>query len=182
MAVMLLLSGVGEGTRAGDDMKHTFSAKLRDNGTFEVPLDVREVFGEARPAVKMTFRGETHPTRIAVYGGKHILGIWKAVRERLELRDGQTIEVTLEADRAPRTVELPKELATALKKNAAARAGWEAMSFTHRREWAKAIAEAKRPETREKRIADALATLTARAQAKPGRATGKRVASARSRS
>src|SRR5262252_3950889 len=153
-------------------MKHKFSAKLRDDGGFEVPLDVREIFGEARPAVKMTFCGETYPARICVYGGKYMLGIWKAVRERLELRDGQTIEVTLEADLTPRTVEPPKELAAALKKNAAARAGWEAMSFTHKREWATAIAEAKRPETREKRVAEALAALTARAGAKPGRATG----------
>ena len=157
-------------------MKHTFSAKLRDNGTFEVPLDVRALFGEARPAVKMTFCGETFPTRVAVYGGKYILGIWKAVRERLELRDGQSIDITLESDVAPRTVEPPKELAAALKKNAAARAGWEKMSFTHKREWAEAIREAKRPETREKRIAQAVAALTARAQPKTKRATGKKPA------
>jgi bacteriocin resistance YdeI/OmpD-like protein/uncharacterized protein DUF1905 len=151
-------------------MKHTFKAKLRDNGTFEVPLDVRAMFGEARPAVKMTFCGETFSTRVAVYGGKSILGIWKAVRERLELVDGRTIEVTLEADATPRTVEPPKELAAALKKNAVARAGWEKMSFTHKREWAEAIRDAKKPETREKRIAQAIAALTEKAKAKSPRA------------
>lgn len=155
-------------------MKHTFKAKLRDGGTFEVPLDVRAIFGEARPAVKMTFCGETFSTRVAVYGGKYIMGIWKAVRERLELVDGQTIEVTLEADAAPRIVEPPKELATALKKNADARAGWEKMSFTHKREWAEAIADAKKPETREKRIAQAIAALTAKAKKKSPRAAGKK--------
>ena len=59
-------------------MKHTFSAIVRE-GAIEVPLDVKAVFGEARPPVRMTFCGETHQNRIAVYGGKYILGIWKAV-------------------------------------------------------------------------------------------------------
>ena len=155
-------------------MKQTFSAKLRDNGTIEVPLDVRAIYGEARPAVKMTIGGETFQNRIAVYGGKSILGIWKAVRERMGLKDGQTIQVTLEADTAPRTVTPPKELAAVLKKNATARAGWEAMSFTHQREWATAIADAKKPETREKRLAQAIEALTARAKAKPRRQPGKK--------
>jgi hypothetical protein len=144
-------------------MKHTFSAKLIDDGAFEVPLDVRKIFGEARPAVKITFLGQTFRTRVAVYGGKYVLGIWKGVREKLGLEDGQTIEVTLEPDDAPRTVAPPKELAAAMKKNAAARAGWEAMSFTHKREWATAIADAKKPETREKRVAQAIEALVAKA-------------------
>jgi Bacteriocin-protection, YdeI or OmpD-Associated/Domain of unknown function (DUF1905) len=154
-------------------MKHTFSVTLSD-GAFEVPLDVRAIFGEARPAVKMTFCGETYRTRVAVYGGKYICGIWKAELEKHGLRDGKKLEVTLEPDTEPRKVEPPKELAAVLKKNAAARAGWEAMSFTHQREWAQAIADAKKPETREKRIAQATRALTARARAKPKRATGKK--------
>jgi uncharacterized protein YdeI (YjbR/CyaY-like superfamily) len=50
-----------------------------------------------------------------------------------------------------------------MKKNAAARAGWEAMGFTHKREWAAAISEAKKPETRERRVAQALEALVAKA-------------------
>jgi hypothetical protein len=68
-------------------MKQTFKAKLIDDGAFEVPIDVRKVYGEARPAVKMTFLGQTFRTRVAVYGGKYILGIWKGVREKLGLND-----------------------------------------------------------------------------------------------
>jgi len=156
-------------------MKHTFSVVLKD-GAFEVPLDIRAIYGEARPAVKMSFLGETYRTRVAVYGGKFLLGIWKAVLEKHGLRDGKKVEITLEPDSEPRKVEPPKELAAALKKNADARAGWEKMSFTHKREWAQAIAEAKKPETREKRIAQAVAALTARAQAKPKRRAGKKPA------
>jgi hypothetical protein len=49
--------------------KQTFVVKLRDGGRFEVPLDVAALYGEARPAVKMTICGETFPTRVMVYGG-----------------------------------------------------------------------------------------------------------------
>jgi hypothetical protein len=147
-------------------MKKTFRAKLVNDGAFEVPFDVKALYGEARPAVKMTFLGRTFETRVMVYGGKYLCGIWKGVREELGLKDGQTIEVTLEPDETPRTVAPPKELLAAMKKNAAARAGWEAMSFTHKREWATAIADAKKPETREKRVAQAIEALVEKAAAK----------------
>jgi uncharacterized protein YdeI (YjbR/CyaY-like superfamily) len=101
-----------------------------------------------------------------VYGKKSYLGLWKALREKRQLRGGETVQVTLEPDKAPRTVTPPKELAAALKKNAAARAGWAAMSFTHKREWAVAIRDAKKPDTRERRVAQALAALVARSKKK----------------
>jgi hypothetical protein len=146
--------------------RQTVSVKLRDDGAFEVPIDVRAVYGEARPAVKMTLCGETFRTRVMVYGGKYFLGIWKAVLARHGLKAGATLEVVLEPDTAPRTVTPPKELAAAMKKNSAARAGWDSMSFTHKREWAEAIADAKKPETRARRVEQAITTLTARAAKK----------------
>src|SRR5262249_34271244 len=152
-----------------NDMKQTFSVKLREDGVFELPIDVRAIYGEARPAVKMSVCGQTFRTRVMVYGGKYYLGLWKAVLAEQKLHGGETLEVTLEPDLAPRTVRPPKELAAAMKKNAAARAGWEAMSFTHKREWAKAIREAKKPETRERRVAQAIAALVAKAQPKSSR-------------
>jgi hypothetical protein len=144
-------------------MKHTFTAVLRD-GAIEVPLDVKALFGEARAPVQMTFCGETHKNRVAVYGGKYILGIWKAVLEKHGLVDGAAIEVTLEHDTAPRVIEPPAELAAALTKNPKAKAGWDAMSYTHQREWARAIEEAKKPLTRAKRLAQAIDALVAKAK------------------
>jgi hypothetical protein len=147
-------------------MKKTFTVTLNEDVNIEVPFDVKETYGEARPAVKMTVLGQTFKTRIAVYGGKSLLGLWKAVRDEHGLRAGQKLEVTLEPDREPRTVTPPKELAAAMKKNAAARAGWKALSFTHQREWAEAISDAKRPETREKRVAQAIAAMAEKAKKK----------------
>ena len=150
-------------------MKQSFSVKLRDDGVFELPLDVRALYGEARPAVKMTVCGQTFRTRVSVYGGKYYLGLWKAVLEEQKLCGGETLEVTLEPDTEPRTVRPPKEPAAAMKKDAAARAGWESLSFTHKREWAEAIREAKKPQTRERRVAQAVAALVSRAQKKSKR-------------
>jgi hypothetical protein len=147
-------------------MKKTFTATLNEDASFEVPFDVRALYGEARPAVKMTILGETFRTRVMVYGGKYLLGLWKAVREEHALVAGQKLKVSIEPDRTPRTVAPPKELAAAMKKSPAARAGWKAMSFTHQREWAEAIAEAKRPETREKRVAQAIAALVEKSSKK----------------
>lgn len=144
-------------------MTKTFRAKLRDNGTFVVPLDVRALFGSARPAVKMTIERKTYPTRIAVYGGKYILGIWKAVREKEGLEDGDTISVTIASDEKPRTIKTPPSLARALKKNARARKGWAKLSFTHKREWANAIREAKKKETKARRIAQCVKACAAKA-------------------
>ena len=154
-------------------MKHTFTAVIKD-GAIEVPFDVKTTFGEARAPVQMTFCGETHQNRVAVYGGKYILGIWKAVLEKHDLRDGASLEVTLEHDTAPRTIEPPKELAAALAKNAKAKAGWDAMSYTHQREWANAIAEAKKPETKTKRIEQAIEAMVAKS--KPKQKTAKKPA------
>jgi len=144
-------------------MGQTFSVTLKKDGAFELPIDVKGIFGEARPAVKMTIFGRTFRTRVMVYGGKSYLALWKAVREEEKLVGGEKVEVTLEADTKKRTVTAPKELAAALKKNARARAGWAAMSFTHKREWAEAIRDAKKAETREKRVAQAIAALLKKA-------------------
>jgi hypothetical protein len=144
-------------------MKRTFTATLSDDASFELPFDVRATYGEARPPVKMTVLGQTFRTRVMVYRGKYFLGLWKAVSEAHGLRKGQTIEVSVEPDQAPRTIEPPKALQAAMKKNAMARTGWEALSFTHRREWATAIEEAKKAETRERRVAQAIEALVAKA-------------------
>src|SRR6188768_349998 len=111
-------------------MKHAFVATVRD-GAVEVPLDVKAVFGVARPAVKMTFRGQTYANRIAVYGGKYILGIWNKVLAEHGIVDGTDLAVEIEQDDAPRVIEPPPELRAALAKNPKAKAGWTALSYTH---------------------------------------------------
>jgi uncharacterized protein YdeI (YjbR/CyaY-like superfamily) len=63
------------------------------------------------------------------------------------------------ADEAPRTVAPPADLRTALSRTPAAAAAWEALTYSHQREHVDAIEEAKRPETRARRIARVLEML-----------------------
>ncbi len=124
-----------------------------------VPGDVRAVFGKARPAVVATLGKYAFRTTIMVYGGKSYVGVRKSHREAGKLAPGQSLAVVIELDDTPRTVTTPKELAAAMKKDAKARAAWEALSFTHKREHAEAIEDAKKPETRARRVEKALAML-----------------------
>ncbi len=131
-----------------------------DIALIEVPGDVRAVFGKARPPIVATFGKYAFRTTIAVYDGKSYVGVRRSHRDAAKLAPGQNVRVVLEIDDAPRTVTPPKELAAALKKDAKARASWDSLSFTHKREHAEAIADAKKPETRARRVAKTIEMLS----------------------
>jgi hypothetical protein len=143
------------------------SAGKGEVGLIEIPFDVKTAFGAARPKVVATVKKVTWRTTVAVYGGKSYIGMRKEIFAESKAKIGETVGVALEPDTAPRTVRPPAALASALKKSKIARAGWDRMSFTHKKEWAEAIAEAKKPETRARRLAQALAALEAKGRASP---------------
>jgi uncharacterized protein YdeI (YjbR/CyaY-like superfamily) len=74
---------------------------------------------------------------------------------------GDEVEVTIELDTAPRDVEVPEALAAALAADSQAKAAFDGMAFTHRKEYARWVAEAKREETRQRRVQQALDMLRA---------------------
>ncbi len=117
--------------------------------------------GAKRFPVRATVNGYTWRTTVTPMRGEYLLGLSRAVREAAGVEAGARVDVKLELDRAPREVELPQALAAALNGDAAARAAFEALSFTHRKEYARWIAEAKREDTRERRVARALERLRA---------------------
>jgi Bacteriocin-protection, YdeI or OmpD-Associated/Domain of unknown function (DUF1905) len=125
----------------------------------EVPFDVKQRFGRARAPVRGTVDGTDFRTTVAVYGNRYCIGFNKELRERAGIAIGDRVQVSLELDRQPRTVEVPPALAAALESDSKARAVFEALSYTHRNEYARWIAEAKRDETRDKRVDKALAML-----------------------
>jgi bifunctional DNA-binding transcriptional regulator/antitoxin component of YhaV-PrlF toxin-antitoxin module len=125
----------------------------------KVPFDAREVFGQARPPVHGTVNGTPIRARLSVYGGETYLGLRREIRDAAGIEVGDDVEVVLELDDAPRAVELPAELAAALAADPAVRVAYEDLSFTHRREYAQWVGEAKRQETRDKRVARALDML-----------------------
>jgi hypothetical protein len=124
-----------------------------------VPLDAKALWGEARPPVAGTIDGHPFRGRLAVYGGETVLGLTKAWRAAAGLEPGDTVAVEIDRDDAPREVEVPPALQAALDGDPEAKAAFDGLSFTHRKEYARWIAEAKREETRERRLAKALEML-----------------------
>ena len=127
----------------------------------ELPFDVRATYGEARPKVKVTVNGVELRTTVAVYGGRSYVGFRQEIRDQAGFDIGDRIRDKLEPDEEERTVEVPEELARALARNKTARASWDRLSFSHRNEYAKWITEAKKPETRARRIVQAVEMLKA---------------------
>lgn len=117
--------------------------------------------GAKRFPVAATVNGYTWRTSVARMGGEFLLGLSREVRQAAGVEAGDTVEVEVALDTAPREVEVPEALTRALAGDDAARTAYEGMAFTHRKEYARWIAEAKREETREKRVAQALEMLRA---------------------
>ena len=108
-----------------------------------------------------TLNGVAFRGRLSVYGSKTYLGLNKETRDAAGIDVGDKVDVVLDRDDAPREVEIPNELLVAFERDTAAKAAFEKMAFTHRKEYARWIAEAKKEETRERRVAKALEMLKA---------------------
>ena len=141
----------------------TFQATIVRDGSIcyiPLPFDPREVFGRVRAPVTVTLNGYTFRSTVAAMGGPACIPLRKSHREAAGLNGTETLRVRLELDTATREVTPPPDLMKALAKNAAARARWAALSYTHQREHVEAIEGAKKPETRARRIAAAIEILT----------------------
>ncbi len=121
--------------------------------SFRVPFDLEEAFGRLRPPVLVTIRGHTWRTTPGVYERVGYVVVNRAVKAATGVDAGDRVRVTMELDTKPRTVKTPADLAAALAGDTAARSAFDKLSFTHKREFVEWIEEAKRPETRERRIA-----------------------------
>ncbi len=115
--------------------------------------------GAKRFPVVATVNGYTWRTSVARMGGEFLVGLSRAVREAAGVAAGDTVDVALELDAAPREVEVPAALADAFAGAPDARAAFDRLAFTHRKEFARWIEEAKRDETRDRRVAQALEML-----------------------
>jgi uncharacterized protein YdeI (YjbR/CyaY-like superfamily) len=115
--------------------------------------------GAKRFPVRATVGGYTWRTSVARMHGEFLVGLNKEVRTAAGVEAGDTVSVALALDTEPREVEIPDALAEALAGNDAAQAAFDRLAFTHRKEFARWVAEAKRDETRQRRVAKALEML-----------------------
>jgi hypothetical protein len=125
------------------------------------PAVITDLGGGKRIPVQASFDGIGYEGSIASMGGCMVLGVRKTIREQLGKQPGDVVTVTVERDDVPREVAVPDDLAAALDA-AGAREAFDGLSPTRRREHARGIEEAKRPETRAKRVAAAVATAVSR--------------------
>jgi hypothetical protein len=140
-----------------------FAARVSKNDsgghTAVVPFDPKAAFGRVRAPVRATVNGHTFRTRLARYGGVDYIGFNREVREAAGIAAGDLLEIELELDEEPRPVDVPNELVAALAADADARAAFDALSPSHRRELAGWVAEAKRADTKARRVERTLQQL-----------------------
>ncbi len=123
---------------------------------------VRRWFGRSgRVPVVATINGCTYRSSLSPMGGCHILPVNARVRAEARVKAGDKVRLELKFDSAPRTIEAPDDLNQALAA-AGMRDMFDSMSFTHRKEWINAVLDAKRPQTRAKRVNDCVRAMGAR--------------------
>ena len=124
---------------------------------FRIPDEVVDELGAGRrPKVVASIGDYTWRSSIARMGDAFWLGMSQANRAAAGVEAGQTLDLELAVDDAPRTVDPPPEIAA----DADLVAAWAKLAPSHQKEWARSIDEAKKPETRAARVAKAIAALS----------------------
>ncbi|MEZ4519289.1 MAG: YdeI/OmpD-associated family protein [Chloroflexota bacterium] len=127
-----------------------------------VPPEAIAALGKGkRPPVKVTINNYTYRTTVAVMGGEFMLSLSAENREAAQVAAGEEVEVTLELDTEPRTVELPPDLTAALAAAPGATSAFDTQSYSVRKEDVRQVESAKTEETRQRRIAKIVSKLTA---------------------
>ena len=142
--------------------KLTFRAVLQPRGPAAALVlneeQVAEVGEGARKfPVVATINGYTWRHSVVSMGGEFLLGLRREVREAAGVEAGDEVDVVLELDREPRALELPEDLQAAFDEET--RALFDRLSYTHRKEFVQWLLEAKRPETRDRRLVQTLQML-----------------------
>jgi len=147
-------------------MKATFTttvvqAEGKNATGLQVPAEAIAALGkQKRPKVTVSLNGYTYCSTVAAYGDVFMLPLSAEHREAAGVKAGDQVEVTIELDLAPRTVEIPDDLAAALAEKPGATAAFDALSYTMRKEYVRQVESAKAQETRDRRIAGIVAKLT----------------------
>lgn len=125
-----------------------------------VPDDVVEALGDSkRPAVTVKIKDYTYRTTVARMGGRFMLPLSGEHRAAAGVQAGDVVDVGIELDSEPRVVDIPDDFAKALDADAAVRKAFDKLPFSHRKEWVRSIEDAKKPETRVRRIEKAITAL-----------------------
>lgn len=144
--------------------KQTFRAVIENpegGGAFvRIPFDVEQTFGKKRVKVKARIDGEPYRGTLVRMGEPcHILIVLKDIRAKIGKSFGDEVGVTIEEDVEPRVVEVPPDLAAALKQDPEAESRFNLLAYTHQKEYVSWIEAARREATRQSRIARTMEML-----------------------
>jgi hypothetical protein len=118
-----------------------------------VPDEVVASLGAGkRPKVAVTINGYTYRSSVASMDGRFMVGVSATVREGAGVAGGDTVDVDIELDTAPREVTVPPDFAAALKREPGAKRFFEGLSYSKQQWHVLSIEGAKTPETRQRRI------------------------------
>jgi hypothetical protein len=126
-----------------------------------VPREVAAKLGlKGMPKIQAVIAGQPYRGSLMPMGdGTWCLGVLKSIQESAGVGFGDTVTVELELDTTPRVIEPPPDLARAIARDKKMAAAWDSLSFTNKKEMTRSLEEAKKPVTRERRLAAAIATL-----------------------
>lgn len=126
-----------------------------------IPAEVTAALGtKARVSVKLTEGRNVYRTSVFPDGkGRHHAMFTQAMRAAAGVKAGDVVGLVLERDTGERKVDVPADLRKALAARPRAKAFFDGLSPSCRKEYAGYVDEAKRPETRKRRIAQTLAML-----------------------
>lgn len=143
-------------------MRFTTTIELAGRTATGIPVPEEVVLGLGRGKrvpVTVTLGGHSYRSTIAAYNGVYMLPLAAEHREAAGVAAGQEVEVDLEVDDAPRVVDVPEDLASALAGDEAARAAFQRLSYSNKRRIVLSVEGAKAAETRARRIDRAVAEL-----------------------
>ena len=138
--------------------------KMPNMAGVKLPEALKKKLGiqKARMAIAGTADGVPFRTSAMNMGEGHCFVFTQELQKATGKHAGDTVEFEIHEDTAPRTVTVPRDLAKALAANAKAKMNFDAMSYTHRKEYARWVEEAKKPETRARRIEKAVRMCAAK--------------------
>src|SRR5688572_18043141 len=145
---------------------HQFEAILEkhpelDASYLTLPFSVPEIFGtKGQVKVKVAINGVEFRGSLAPMGtGSHVLGIRKELRNKMGITFGDIVKVNLERDLEQRTITIPKDLDDLLNQEPELKVRFQKMAYTHQKEYVQHLEEAKKPETRHRRLEKTLEML-----------------------
>ncbi|WP_380030269.1 YdeI/OmpD-associated family protein [Dactylosporangium vinaceum] len=146
-------------------MTMRFRAVLELNGKtatgLPVPDEVLTALGAGKkPKVTVSINGYSYRSSVGAMGGRSMLPISAEVRAGAGIAAGDTVDVDVELDAAPRTVEVPADLAAALDAEPVVRKAFDALSYSNQRAHVLSVEGAKTEATRTRRIAKVIETLS----------------------